>query len=118
MKGQKFSLKGMISEYGFMSVYDGLSAGILRQVFYASSRVGLFDIVRDRLHQIRGKTDFASRYVWIILCEKLCNGDLFLWMGAIHFIGTVVCYVSSILSGSDSDFEVLQPYYLLYATFL
>ena len=44
-----------------MSVYDGLSAGLLRQVFYASSRFGLFETFRDRLHEYRGKTDFASR---------------------------------------------------------
>jgi len=44
-----------------MSVYDGLGAGVLRQVFYATSRFGLFEEFRDRLHEIRGKTDFASR---------------------------------------------------------
>jgi solute carrier family 25 oxoglutarate transporter 11 len=59
--GQTFSLKGMIEKQGLMSVYDGLSAGLMRQVFYASSRFGLFEIFRDKLHEYRGKTDFASR---------------------------------------------------------
>jgi solute carrier family 25 oxoglutarate transporter 11 len=59
--GQTFSFKGMIEKQGLMSVYDGLSAGVMRQVFYASSRFGLFEIFRDKLHEYRGKTDFASR---------------------------------------------------------
>jgi solute carrier family 25 oxoglutarate transporter 11 len=59
--GQTFSLKGMIEKQGLMSVYDGLGAGVMRQVFYASSRFGLFEIFRDKLHEYRGKTDFASR---------------------------------------------------------
>jgi solute carrier family 25 oxoglutarate transporter 11 len=61
MQGKKFSFSGMIKESGWMSIYDGLSAGVLRQVFYASSRFGLFETFRDKLHEIRGKTDFASR---------------------------------------------------------
>lgn len=63
MQGKKFSLNGMIKESGLMSVYDGLGAGVWRQVFYASSRFGLFEICRDKLHDIRGKTDFAGRWV-------------------------------------------------------
>lgn len=61
MAGKQFSIKGMVAESGIMSVYDGLSAGVLRQVFYASARFGLFETGRDKLHEIRGKTDFASR---------------------------------------------------------
>jgi len=63
MQGQKFSLAKMGQEMGWMSVYDGLSAGLLRQVFYATSRFGLFETFRDYAHEIRGKTDFASRVV-------------------------------------------------------
>lgn len=59
--GQTFSFSGMVEKQGLMSVYDGLSAGILRQVFYATSRFGLFETFRDVLHEYRGKTDFASR---------------------------------------------------------
>jgi len=59
--GQTFSLKEMVAKQGWMSVYDGLSAGVLRQVFYATSRFGLFETFRDMLHEYRGKTDFASR---------------------------------------------------------
>ena len=59
--GQTFSLQGMIQKQGLMSVYDGLSAGVLRQVFYATSRFGLFETFRDMLHEYRGKTDFAAR---------------------------------------------------------
>jgi len=61
MQRKKFDFKAMVAENGWMSLYDGLSAGVLRQVFYASSRFGLFETFRDYLHEYRGKTDFASR---------------------------------------------------------
>jgi solute carrier family 25 (mitochondrial oxoglutarate transporter), member 11 len=59
-KGQVFSLSKMIWEHGILSLYAGIEAGLLRQLFYASSRFGLFELFRDKLHGIRGKTDFAS----------------------------------------------------------
>jgi solute carrier family 25 oxoglutarate transporter 11 len=62
--GRSFTFGDMVKKQGFMSVYDGLSAGILRQVFYATTRFGLFETFRDMLHEYRGKTDFASRYVY------------------------------------------------------
>lgn len=43
-----------------MTVYQGLSAGIVRQIFYASSRFGLFEVLRDNLAQYR-QTDIWSR---------------------------------------------------------
>jgi len=63
MQGQTFSFKNMIRENGIMSLYDGITAGVMRQVFYATSRFGLFETCRDKLHEIRGKTDFAGRVV-------------------------------------------------------
>lgn len=60
--GTKFSLPQMLEKTGgVLGLYDGLSAGVLRQVFYATSRFGLFETFRDWLHEYRGKTDFASR---------------------------------------------------------
>ena len=59
--GQTFSLTGMVQQQGLLSVYDGLSAGLARQIFYASTRFGLFETFRDMLHEYRGKTDLASR---------------------------------------------------------
>jgi solute carrier family 25 oxoglutarate transporter 11 len=38
-----------------------LAAGVLRQVVYATARLGLFETCRDKLHEFRGKTDFAAR---------------------------------------------------------
>eukprot|EP00934_Nitzschia_sp_Nitz4_P008102 Nitzschia sp. Nitz4//scaffold14_size191712//65305//66344//NITZ4_001713-RA/size191712-snap-gene-0.131-mRNA-1//1//CDS//3329536897//8092//frame0 len=61
--GQTFSLSEMAAKQGWMSVYDGLSAGCARQLVYASARFGLFETFRDMLHEYRGKTDFASRVV-------------------------------------------------------
>eukprot|EP00960_Hanusia_phi_P007280 207099-Hanusia_phi.AAC.14 len=45
---------------GAMSLYKGLSAGIMRQVFYATSRLGLFDVMRDALAKYR-EIDVWSR---------------------------------------------------------
>jgi len=59
--GRTFSLSKMLKRDGYRSLYDGLSAGVARQVFYATSRFGLFETFRDILHEYRGKTDFASR---------------------------------------------------------
>eukprot|EP00605_Chrysophyceae_sp_TOSAG23-4_P000908 GSChrysophyteH1.ASY1.ANO1.1002.1 assembled CDS len=36
-----------VKENGFGTLYQGLSAGVLRQVFYASSRFGLFEVMRE-----------------------------------------------------------------------
>eukprot|EP00439_Symbiodinium_sp_Y106_P087401 s397_g49.t2 len=49
-----------VKKSGFASLYNGLGAGIWRQVFYASSRYGLFQVFRDTLTQYR-EMDFAAR---------------------------------------------------------
>lgn len=60
--GQTFSLSKMPG--GFMGLYDGLSAGVMRQVFYATSRFGLFETFRDEVARMRGGVvDFPSRVV-------------------------------------------------------
>lgn len=41
------------AEKGYKSLYDGLSAGCLRQVFYATSRFGLFETFRDKIAEHR-----------------------------------------------------------------
>lgn len=51
-----------IKEKGIGSLYNGLSAGILRQVFYATSRFGLFEVFRDQMAKYRD-TDIFSRLV-------------------------------------------------------
>lgn len=52
-----------IAEKGFKSAYDGLFAGNLRQIIYASARFGLFEVYRDKLLQIRGKVGPLERLV-------------------------------------------------------
>jgi len=49
-----------VKEKGFGSLYNGIGAGIWRQVFYASSRYGLFQVFRDTLAKYR-EVDFFSR---------------------------------------------------------
>eukprot|EP00606_Chrysophyceae_sp_TOSAG23-5_P000513 GSChrysophyteH2.ASY1.ANO1.1538.1 assembled CDS len=50
-----------VKENGFGTLYQGLSAGVLRQVFYASSRFGLFEVMRDEYAKARGTVDLAGR---------------------------------------------------------
>lgn len=57
--GQSYSMTNALKTP--RNLYDGLSAGVARQVFYATSRFGLYETFRDMLHEYRGKTDFASR---------------------------------------------------------
>jgi len=45
-----------------MTLYSGLSAGLLRQIFYATSRFGLFEVFRDEMAKYR-PTDFYSRLI-------------------------------------------------------
>ena len=56
----QFSSK-LVKTEGFASLYNGLGAGCLRQVFYATSRYGLFETFRDTCAKYR-KTDFAQRF--------------------------------------------------------
>jgi len=51
----------LIAKEGVSTLYAGLGAGCLRQVFYATSRYGLFETFRDALAKYR-KTDFAQRF--------------------------------------------------------
>jgi len=51
----------LIKREGVAGLYAGLGAGCLRQVFYATSRYGLFETFRDALAKYR-KTDFAQRF--------------------------------------------------------
>lgn len=57
-------LKNTAKNDGIMSLYTGLSAGLLRQVFYATSRFGLFELFRDELAKYR-PTDIYSRLVTV-----------------------------------------------------
>jgi len=54
---------------GIMGLYDGLGAGIWRQIFYASSRYGLFQVFRDTLAKYR-EVDFVSR----LTCATAAGG--------------------------------------------
>jgi solute carrier family 25 (mitochondrial oxoglutarate transporter), member 11 len=63
MNNKKFNFQTMIRESGgYLGLYAGLSAGVLRQVFYATSRFGLFETIRDMVHEYRGGyTDAPAR---------------------------------------------------------
>jgi len=49
-----------VKKDGISSLYNGLGAGIWRQVFYASSRYGLFQVFSAHMAKYR-EVDFASR---------------------------------------------------------
>ncbi|KAJ9464141.1 putative mitochondrial 2-oxoglutarate/malate carrier protein [Diplonema papillatum] len=59
----KFTSK-IVKAEGVGSLYKGIGAGTLRQVFYATSRFGLFETFRDFIASKRdGKVDFTTRIV-------------------------------------------------------
>jgi len=53
--------KDLVKNEGFMSLYAGIGAGCVRQIFYATSRFGLFETMRDAAAKYR-ETDFAQRF--------------------------------------------------------
>ena len=57
-----FAMKEM-GQKGVASLYDGLSAGCTRQIFYATSRFGLFEVFRDKIQEIRGQLGWKERLV-------------------------------------------------------
>ncbi|GMH74708.1 hypothetical protein TrVE_jg7431 [Triparma verrucosa] len=61
--GTPFNLSSVIKSEGLGTLYKGLDAGCYRQLVYAGARFGLYEDFRDRLHVIRGKTDFGSRLI-------------------------------------------------------
>jgi solute carrier family 25 oxoglutarate transporter 11 len=60
MSFARFSMK-TVAEKGIWSAYDGLAAGCTRQIFYATSRFGLFEVFRDKIHEARGTLGAAER---------------------------------------------------------
>jgi solute carrier family 25 (mitochondrial oxoglutarate transporter), member 11 len=50
-----------VKQHGILNLYNGLSAGILRQVFYASTRFGLFEVMRDEYKERFGSVDLMGR---------------------------------------------------------
>eukprot|EP00435_Cladocopium_sp_Y103_P037651 s1053_g10.t1 len=77
---------------GIMGLYDGLGAGIWRQIFYASSRYGLFQVFRDTLAKYR-EVDFASR----LACATAAGG-----MAALI---SCPCEVSLVRLSNDATLE-------------
>lgn len=57
----KFS-SSILKKEGVGALYKGLGAGLLRQLFYATSRFGFFEVFRDNLAKYR-ETDFFSRMI-------------------------------------------------------
>lgn len=51
-----------VKNQGVSSLYAGLGAGLLRQIFYSTSRFGFFEVFRDKLAEYR-PTDLLSRLI-------------------------------------------------------
>ena len=60
-------IRNIIANEGFGALYNGLGAATLRQVFYATSRFGLFEEFRNAIAKVRtgdeANVDFATRFV-------------------------------------------------------
>eukprot|EP00946_MAST-07B_sp_MAST-7B-sp1_P002829 g2829.t1 len=50
----------LVRERGFMALYDGIGAGTTRQIFYATSRLGLFEVIRDLLVNVQSLNGGAA----------------------------------------------------------
>jgi len=59
--------KQIVREEGWRCLYNGLSAGITRQIFYATSRLGLFEVFRNFSLNFRDVIDFKTRLICGIL---------------------------------------------------
>jgi solute carrier family 25 oxoglutarate transporter 11 len=51
----------MIRNEGLLSMYKGLSAGLLRQATYTTARMGLFNKFSEMIKDEKGQTTFAKR---------------------------------------------------------
>lgn len=60
----------MIAKDGFFTLYRGLSAGILRQMTYGMSRLGIFQILEGKF-KVDGKLPFERR-----VAASLCAGGI------------------------------------------
>ena len=49
-----------IKAEGIGALYEGLKAGMVRQIFYATSRFGLFEVFRDQLVAMRGSKEVGA----------------------------------------------------------
>lgn len=56
----KYLVQTVKEKGGVKRIYNGWSAGLLRQLCYATSRFGLLEVFRDELAKHR-ETDFLSR---------------------------------------------------------
>ena len=84
-----------IREQGAMSLYSGLSAGLLRQIFYTTSRLGLFEVFRDEMAKYR-PTD-----IWSRLSTGIVSGGTYLFRGTFFTplkTNTTLKFLSSIHS--------------------
>lgn len=84
-----------VREDGFMSLYNGLTAGLWRQFFYASSRYGLFQVFRDMAAKYR-EPDFVSR----LGCATLA--------GAMAAYISCPCEVSLVRMSNDSSLPAAE----------
>jgi len=96
-KGQAFPafVKNEVKTKGFKSLYDGISAGTVRQIFYATSRFGLFEVFRDEM----------SKYREIGPMERIACG---LGSGACAALISCPAEVSLVRMANDSSLPVDQ----------
>ncbi|KAJ3273129.1 hypothetical protein HDV01_004768 [Terramyces sp. JEL0728] len=55
--------RNLIAQDGFLSLYRGLSAGLLRQATYTTARMGIFRTVSNKLKAEDGSLTFAKRAI-------------------------------------------------------
>jgi solute carrier family 25 uncoupling protein 8/9 len=72
-KGMFHCIKTMAAEEGFSSLYKGLSAGLQRQIVFASLRIGLYEPVKQLYV---GKDHVGPISVWTRILAALTTGAI------------------------------------------
>jgi len=55
--------RDIVAKEGFGALYRGLSAGLLRQATYTTTRLGIFRSIMDNLEKESGKSSFATKAI-------------------------------------------------------
>lgn len=71
-------LSKMVMEEGFMSVYNGLSASLMRQAIYGTARIGLHRTFSDKLVEINKGEALPF---WMKTTSGMCSGAIAVCIG-------------------------------------
>ncbi|KNH06676.1 hypothetical protein XU18_2504 [Perkinsela sp. CCAP 1560/4] len=72
--GLMTSFRSIIAERGILGIYDGLSAGISRQMVYTTCRLGCYDMFRDAIVGLRSENNRQVTMMDRVLAGAVSGG--------------------------------------------